>query len=69
MKPVYIITRYDKNGKVIWERLSRNKQSYYSTIGSINSFWGKNDTVTLEEVGIASVSLIEQFPAVEEVEA
>ena len=62
MKPIYIITRYDENGKVVWERLSRNKQSYYSTIGNINGFWGKpDDSVTLEEAGVSDVRLLRRF--------
>lgn len=61
---IYIITRYDENDKVIWERLSRKKQGYYSTIGSINSYHGRpNDTVTLEEVAVSgrSVNMLERY--------
>ena len=61
MKPIYIITRYDEHGEIIWERLSRSKQGYYSTIGSINSFGKRTDEVTLDEVTISSQTTIAHF--------
>jgi hypothetical protein len=60
----YIITRYNEKGKVVWERLSRKKQGFYSTVGSINSFYGRNsDTVTLEGVSVSgrNITLLDRY--------
>lgn len=61
MKPIYIITRYDKDGKIKWERLSRNKNGYYAAIGDMGGF-GSPGSVTLEEVNVSGASVIARYP-------
>jgi hypothetical protein len=56
---LYQITRYAADDSVIWVRWSDKKQSYHSTRGSMDSFWGAKpgERVTIDELDIPDANI------------